>query len=76
MILPDKFVPVQDTYIGLGAYVLKELGDSQKSVSSLWTSLRKIQEIATYERFILTLDFLYAIRAIRLAGNLIERNAK
>lgn len=74
-LLPDKYIPVEETLIGLGAIALREL-DAPASVSSLWRRMMGHKEVATYERFVLTLDFLYAVRAIDFADNLIRRRSR
>lgn len=71
-LLPDKYVPVEETVIGLGAIALSEL-DTPVSVSTLWRKMMKHPEVATYERFILALDFLFAVNAIVLSGKLLAR---
>lgn len=42
--------------------------------TGIWEKTKHAAEIGTYGRFLLTLDFLYAIRAIELADGLIVRN--
>ena len=72
MILPNKYIPLGETYLGLGTVVLSLLR-SPLSVSGLWQKMKELPQVATYERFVLTLDFLYSLRAIELDGGVVKR---
>ena len=63
MILPSKHIDVQHSILGSGAAILRNLEHPQ-SVTSLWSQVQSLPEIGYYGRFILTLDFLFAIGAI------------
>lgn len=63
MILPSKYLREQDTLIGVGAIMLKHLYQ-EKTLSSLWDLIKNEEEVATYERFVLGLDFLFILGLI------------
>ena len=43
------------------------------TVTSLWSDLSKVPEVATFERFVLVLDLLYMIGAIELEEGLLRK---
>ena len=65
MILPDKNIRLENSLMGMGAYILSELGGSE-TVSSLWEKVKIGTPINSYEKFILTLDFLFLLNLIKL----------
>lgn len=72
MILPTIHLPVEKTLLGAGAVVLEELRGPM-TVTQLWDRLRGDPTIGTYERFVLALDLLFVLGAIRLAHGTIRR---
>lgn len=72
MILPDKYIPLEETYLGLGWRALRLL-ERPQTVNSLWRQMKDIPEVASYQRFILTLDFLFLLHAIELGDDLLLR---
>ena len=74
MIIPTKHIPFDRSLIGSGAFVLPLL-DVPLTPSGLWDRLKESPRIGNYGRFILVLDFLYAIGAIDLVDGLIVRRA-
>jgi hypothetical protein len=72
MILPTKHIKTSQSIIGLGAEILRILGDEQ-TLTRLWENMRLRNEKVTFERFILTLDFLYLLGCIDLKGGLLHR---
>lgn len=72
MIKPNKNIKLSYSLIGVGALILPKLSYPQ-SVSSLWNKLRKYQEITSFEKFVLTLDFLYMCNLISFEKGLIMR---
>lgn len=76
MILPDKNITLSNSLIGLGSKIIIELNTPQ-TVSSLWEKVRKrYLEIRTFERFVLTLDLLYAMGLIEVENGIIKRITK
>lgn len=72
MILPTKHISTKHSLIGLGAVILKYLS-KPTTITGLWDKVRLIPEIGTYKRFILSLDFLYMIKAIDYSEGLLKR---
>lgn len=72
MIMPDKNIRIEYSMLNCGAVVLCNLREKD-TISSLWEKCRKKEMLVNYERFILTLDYLFLIGAVRLDNGLIER---
>lgn len=72
MILPTKHISVENSLIGLGALVLAHISEPT-TVSSLWLEVQKLPEVATFERFTLSLDLLYIMNIIEFRDNKIRR---
>ena len=68
MLLPDKYIPVQDTlpYVAKTIYG-KIVGDIMPH--ALWAKVRHNESVGTYERFIYTLDFMYALGMIEMTDS-------
>lgn len=64
-----------NSLIGTGSKILVELKVPQ-TVSSLWEKARVINEIRNFEKFVLTLDFLYSIGLIELEEGIIRKTEK
>lgn len=74
MIMPNKNVTVRYSLLHCGALVLSELKESD-TVSSLRERTKKHEAFSSYEKFILTLDYLFTIGVIALRDGLIVRCA-
>lgn len=72
MIMPNKNIRVEYSLLNCGALILSELHDSD-TISSLWEKARVIEILANYEKFILTLDYLFILDAIKIENGLIVR---
>ncbi|MDF5723712.1 MAG: hypothetical protein PUP91_25250 [Rhizonema sp. PD37] len=72
MILPTKHISIRHSLLGVGATILEYLYNP-RTVSSLWSAVYTMPEVATFERFVLTLDLLYTIGAIEMHGGLLRR---
>lgn len=72
MIAPSKHISLNGSLLGTGAVVLRQLGSPQPP-TALWERVRHSPDVKVYERFILTLDFLFAIGAIRLEDGMITK---
>lgn len=75
MILPTKHLSVDESILGAGAAILKELS-SPKSVSRLWDQVRSDPRIGNFKRFTLILTFLFAIDAIAYKEHLISKRTR
>lgn len=72
MILPTKHISTRNSLLGVGAIILEYL-QSPRTVSSLWHSVSKSPEVATFERFVLALDLLYMIGAVEMEEGILHR---
>lgn len=79
MILPTKHLPTDRSLLGIGAEVLYLLRQP-KTVSSLWTDIQELRgELASrlpFDWFVLTLDFLHTIGAIRIDQGRLMRQSE
>lgn len=72
MILPDKHVDLPHSLLGAGAVLLAHV-TRPMTVSALWDAVRTAPEIRAYGRFILALDFLYAVGALEYGDGLLTK---
>lgn len=72
MILPDKNIKLEFSLLNCGAMLLREISEPQ-TVLLLWDKVKKYDTLVNYEKFLLTLDYLYIINAIVLKNGLIAR---
>ena len=69
MILPKKHLPIDESVLGFGAYLLQQLLKPM-TVDDLWKAYLSEYEKGIYstkfsfDQFIIVIDFLYAIDAI------------
>ena len=81
MILPTKHVSSDRSLLTIGGMVLKLL-DGPRSPSSVWEQIKLSTKIdsresqVSYEWFVMTLDFLYAIKAVEYERGLLLRASK
>lgn len=75
MILPTKHISTRNSLLGIGATIIEHL-DYPRTITSLWSDLSKLPEIATFERFVLVLDLLYMIGAIELEEGLLRKRCQ
>lgn len=75
MLLPTKYIPLPDTYLGVGAIILKKLA-VPRTVTELWRSVRSEAAVSNPDRFYLVLDFLYTFKLIELHNGLIRRRSQ
>ena len=72
MILPDKNIKLEYSLLNCGALVLESL-EVPLTISALWEKLKEQKVFVGYEKFILTIDFLYMINFIENDNGLIRR---
>ena len=73
MILPTKHITCDNSLIGLGAKIIANIA-KPISIVKLWDILRNDKSIGTYERFILALDLLFIVGAIKFSKGLIRKS--
>lgn len=85
MILPDKYVTLTESFIGLSALVLDTLKDKNLTVDKLWNSFvkkyvtsNKIKTPPTYQKYIYVLEFMYLTNMISYneKGEILNENIK
>ena len=72
MILPDKNIKLEYSLLNCGALVLESL-EVPLTISALWEKLKEQKVFVGYEKFILTIDFLYMKNGIENENGLIRR---
>lgn len=72
MIKPDKNIKLSYSLIGVGALILPKIS-TPTTISSLWQKLRHYEEIASFEKFVLTLDFLFMCNLVKFENGLLVR---
>jgi hypothetical protein len=72
MILPDKSITLRYSLLGAGSKILAAL-KSPQTVSSLRDKVKKYEELKPFDKFVLTLDFLYTIGAVEYKDGLIRK---
>ena len=75
MILPDKTIKLKYSFLGAGSRILIEL-ERPQTVSSLWEKVRNLDEIKTFDRYLLILDFLYILKLIEFKEGLLKKVRK
>ena len=72
MILPSKHISEDQTLLGVGAIVLRQL-DRAQTVTGLWDKVREEHAVGTFERFVLALDMLYITGVVNFSQGMIHR---
>lgn len=72
MILPNKHLDLPASLLGVGAQILKCM-DTPSTVTSVWEGFGHANGGIPFHRFILALDFLYAIDAVSFANGMLRR---
>lgn len=72
-LLPDKHLSIGTSLLGVGAAILRRL-DRPSTVTGLWERCRQSEDIATFGRFALGLDLLFAIGAIQIDNDVLVKS--
>jgi hypothetical protein len=72
MILPNKHISVSRSFLGSGAIIIEQMNQSE-TITTLWNKVSTNPNFDNFEKFILTLDFLYMIGAIQIDEGLLRR---
>ena len=71
MVLPDKYVTLSESLIGISALLLDILGNQHMTIDKLWNQFesvyikkQKINFVPTYQKYIYVLEFMYISRMI------------
>lgn len=85
MILPNKYVALDESLFGLGALVFDILQDKALTTDKIWTSFQKkfiktgkLSNPPTFQKFILVLMFMFMCEMISYndKGELINENIR
>lgn len=85
MILPNKYVPLTESYIVISALILEAIGKKTLTVDVIWNIFRKkyvdtkrMNSNPTYQKFIQVLEFMYMTNMINytLKGEVFNENIK
>ena len=85
MILPNKYVPISDSIIGISALILETLGNNNMTIDELWEKFnnnikqnKKIKNIPSYNKFVLSINFMYISNMINYSkkGVIYNENIK
>ncbi|WP_354553126.1 ABC-three component system middle component 6 [Kaistia defluvii] len=78
MILPTKHLPPSRSLIGIGAEIIAAIAEP-RAVSEVWERVREARSRSaaatpiSYDEFVQSLTFLYAVSALNLVDGLISR---
>lgn len=71
MILPNKYISLSDSLIGISSLVLENLSSNKMTIDELWDKFnrnirqnKKLKSIPTYNKFVLTINFMYMTNMI------------
>lgn len=85
MILPNKYIILSESFLGLGAMMLDILGNKKMTIDKLWLKFNKkyvekgnIKKGPTYQKYIYVLEFMYLTNMITYneKGEIINENIK
>lgn len=85
MVMPDKYVTLSESFIGLSALLLEILGKKQMTVDALWNKFNKkyirtkrLYSEPTYQKYIYVLEFMYMAKMINYnkKGEMYNENLK
>lgn len=82
MILPNKYLKISESLIGISSSILKILGSDLLTIDALWSKINKKHKknkyLISYQKFILTLDFMYMTKMINYnnRGEIYNENIK
>lgn len=72
MIMPSKYLREDEVLVGVGGILLQCI-EGHSNLSSLWEDVKNNHAVATFERFVLALDFLFLLGLIDIQDNKIKR---
>lgn len=76
MILPAKHLKTERSIVGTGAEILQAI-EAPKTISETWTRIQENRKRTgvpiTFDWFVLSVSWLYAISAVELENGLLRR---
>ncbi|MFJ6264119.1 MULTISPECIES: ABC-three component system middle component 6 [Lysinibacillus] len=85
MILPNKYVNASESLMGLSALILNCIGKKTMPIDKVWKSFEKkyvindkLNNPPTYQKFILTINFMFIVGMIEYTdkGEIFNENIK
>ncbi|WP_326850610.1 ABC-three component system middle component 6 [Bacillus haynesii] len=85
MILPDKYVVLTESFLGLSALILDTLNNKKMTIDKLWNAFekkyinsKKIKNPPTYQKYIYVIEFMYLTNMISYnkRGEILNENTK
>lgn len=85
MILPNKYITITESFIGLSAILLDMIKDKTLTIEKIWTLFEKkyvknnkIKNPPTHQKFIYVIDFMYLTGMISYneKGEILNENIK
>lgn len=85
MILPNKYILLNESLIGLSAFILNIITNKKMGIEEIWEKFekeyilkQKIKTPPTYQKFLYTLDFMYLTEMINYntKGEIYNENFK
>jgi len=76
MILPDKYVSNSESLLGISSFILSCLKGKSLPIEMIWNDFRKkyintkkLKNPPTYQKFILTINFMFMVGMINYSEN-------
>lgn len=71
MIFPEKHIKNSESLIGIGSIIIEQIKKKPKNIDELWVNIEKLKgkkysSTLSFDTFILSVDFLFIINAIKL----------
>lgn len=85
MILPDKYVVLTESFLGLSALILDTLNNKKMTIDKLWNAFekkyinsKKIKNPPTYQKYIYVIEFMYLTNMISYneRGEILNENTR
>ena len=83
MILPNKYIPLDESYLGVAAYALDTLGDESLHVDALWQKIQaqykdNVRLLPSYIKFVYVIVFMFSCGMISYneRGEVFNENLK
>ncbi|MFZ3576776.1 ABC-three component system middle component 6 [Virgibacillus sp. DJP39] len=76
MILPDKYISNSESLLGISSFILSVLSKKHLPVETIWKDFqkkyintKKLKNPPTYQKFILTINFMYIVGMVNYSEN-------
>lgn len=72
MILPNKNIKLENSLMGIGFIILRNL-NRPSTISSIWERVKNENSVSSFEKFVLALDFLFTVGVVDFQDGLIRK---